>query len=197
MSRQYCSVDDVKKMLQVELEVQRAYLAAWQQVKILKKKDGSDFQNRKKTFEGASWEIESYSDDLHPVLKVYTRESHRGYISQELYMYVYTDEMSDDDPRKNQGKNYSSWSRKTYILTPEEAMQRIQEHIKHLHKDIDSITEQLDNFDKIYNSIKESFYQFSKVFKESCEPLRSNPKYPSMLEYALLELMGVESWAIR
>lgn len=188
------SYEDLLAELQRRLNTCRYELQLWSAVKVLKKKDGSDFAVKSKSFENARWEIPNYGDDLHPELVVGGYNNcNRAYEEFKLYMYLYTDELKDDDPRKTQGRAYASWSRETYVLTPDEVLERIQGRIEKLNKLIASYEEQINRSPQLYD---EFFAEVRKAFEhltDACSDLRDDPKFPTSLEYLVFDVLKNKS----
>jgi hypothetical protein len=186
------NLEDVKRDLQNNLISYQLEFELWSKVEIVKKKDGTDFQSRSKSFKNADWKIPNYSDDLHPVLSVTGRDARGNYKTFTLYMYIYTDELSDADERKAKGKSYSTISRPTYVYTPDEAYIVIKDRIMFLEKMISETKAQIEVapyiYDKFFGMIKSACLELKNMCIE-CGVRDESSKYPTSLEYDIFDAL--------
>ena len=183
-------LEDVKKELECRISDAKAEMNLWKNVKILKKKDGTDFANRSKSFENAKWIIPTYSDEFHPELIVRGYGDDGQWHKDTLYMYLYCDSMSDSDARKELGKKSSSIMRATYVLNTTEAYCAIQDRIASLAQSISIYEEELKNVDAIYNKFFDAVRSAFSTLTEDCKQYRLDEKYPSTLEYQMCKVLG-------
>lgn len=193
--------EDVRKKLENQLELDRLQLSLWKNVKILKKKDGTDFANPSKSFENADWNISpsKLNDSLHPCLYVSGRDK-RGCL-QEFWInaYLFTDEMKDSDERKAKGTENWHCVRGTYILTPDEVRAEILHRIASLEDRICNLEKQLEISETVYNKFFDSIHEALHNLKNDCLSLRRDyGKSPTSLEYGILEaLQNITSYDMR
>lgn len=183
------NVADIKLELIRRIEDAKFEASLWKDVKILKKKDGTDFATRSKSFENAKWMIPSFSDEFHPELKVMGQDSKGHWHEYVLYMYLYCDDMKPSDARKELGQKSASYMRATYVLTPSEAYVAIKDRIASLEASVSVLEAELREVNEIYLKF---FYKISEAFndlKEDCKQYRSDEKYPSSLEYLMCDVL--------
>ncbi len=189
------NLDDIKLSLTRQRDDYELEMSLWKKVKLLKKKDGTDFAVRSKSFENADWDTSSVGrDSCHPILKVSGRDERGCCKSFDLYMYVFTDELPSTDERKSRGQKLSPLSciRETYVLTPDEAYSAVQGRILFLERAIQRLTDQLNASDEIYDNFFEKIDEAYKQLKADCNKhsLRQDDgKHPCSLEYALIDVL--------
>lgn len=187
----YRNLDDVKKSLVKDLNRVKFEKELWEKVEIVKKKDGSDFSVRSKSFKNAKWVIPSYSDSLHPELSVSGfNDANHTWEDFSLNMYIYTDTLPDEDERKSLGKSAWTYSRATYILTPDEAKSRIDSRILDLDLVIARLEKELEIADAVYckfiNAVADAIEELEK--DTECVRFGSNCNHSS-LEYRIIDVL--------
>lgn len=185
------NLDDVKKALVKDLNRVKFEKELWEKVEVVKKKDGSDFAVRSKSFKNASWGIPSYSDSFHPELSVSGfNDSNYTWETFSLNMYIYTDTLPDEDERKSLGKSAWTYSRATYILTPDEAKSRIDGRILDLDLAIARLEKELEIADAVYckfiNAVADALEELEK--DTECVRFGSNCNHSS-LEYRIIDVL--------
>ena len=181
--------EDVKKSLESRLSDYELEQKLWNEVKVLKKKDGTDFSNRSKSFENASWTIPAYQDAHHPELKVCGRNERGEWKEFTLYMYDYADELSEGDERKTRAEGGNTFTRATVVLTPDEAMIRIGYRVLNIVSASYALKKQLEELERIYDEFFTAIEDAFKGLKENCKGFRSNDNIPSTIEYMLLDVL--------
>lgn len=184
-------IADIKLELMDRIEDAKFEISLWKQVKILKKKkDGTDFANRVKSFENAKWTIPTFSDEFHPELIVSGYDSKGKFRDYCIFAYLYCDDMSASDARKELGKQTASYMRPTYVLTPDEVYIAIKDRIASLERSITILEAEFNDVDDVYfrffNAVESAF----KTLNEDCKQYRNDEKYPSSLEYAIAKVLG-------
>ena len=190
---------DVKKKLEDMLEDYKLQLSLWKKVKILKKKDGTDFANASKSFENADWSTSGLDGVSHPCLYVRGRNN-RGLLREYwINAYLFTDEMKDTDERKAKGTANYSCVRGTYVLTPDEVGAEIKHRIACIEDIVCSLEKQLEISEAVYNKFFDSVFVALKALKNDCLALRKDDgKSPTSLEYAIIEaLQNITSYDLR
>lgn len=159
---------------------------AWEKVKRLYKKDGSEFAIKQKNIDGASFGKYNPNEDwMHPYLTVYYYCGSR-YEEESIPMYLYIDTMKKDDSRlenKDQIKEDSCcWVRSTYLFNIDECFEAIQEHIKFLNSKIEDYEKQLAIVEEITQKADSIINQANELLKD--ERL-SDGYYHNTLGYAI------------
>lgn len=182
MSREIRQFEDIKNALERDINMAKFEKKLWEGVKLLKKKDGTDFAVRSKSFENASWCYESYSDEWHPILKVSGRDDKVGYQNFQLYCYIYADELKKDDPRKEKAHKTAPYVRDTYVYSNEEVMEMIANCIQSLDNRIKSLEKEVKISKKIYDGCIEELKKIGKKIKGKFDSFRIGDDMTS-LEY--------------
>jgi len=182
MSREIRQFEDIKNALERDINLAKLEKKLWEGVKLLKKKDGSDFAVRSKSFENANWTYESYSDEWHPILKVSGRDDKVGYQNFQLYCYIYADELKKDDPRKEKAHKAAPYVRDTYVYSNEEVMKMITNRIQSLDNSIKALEKEVKISKKIYDDCIEELKKIGKKIKGKCDSFRDGDNMTS-LEY--------------
>ena len=120
--------DEFKKTLENYLEECETKLELWKNVKRLSKKDGSDFQNFGKNFEGAKVDRSAYSDTEE--LNVHGRTKSGRWIEDTILVF---------------GRNYQ------HPLTVSGAFEKIELRIKYYEVKIRNCKLQIAHAERIYN----------------------------------------------
>ena len=182
------NLEDIRKELESRIAEYKAEIEAWRNVEILKKKDGSDFALKSKSFKNAKWYIESYSDEFHPKLKCYGRVGYR-YVDFEIDAYIYTDNLPESDARKNLGKSAGSFMRPTYVFSVDEVAEAIKARIAVCEKRVANVSAQLAESEVIYNEFFGSVNAALAKMRETCKKFKED-NYACSLEYLLRDAMA-------
>ena len=156
---------------------------AWENVKRLYKKDGSEFAVKQKNVDGAFFGKYTPCEDwMHPHLTVYYGSR---YQTESVAMYIYVDELKKDDSRlenKDQIKEGGSFTRSTYVFNIEECFEAIKKHIKILDEIIEGYEKQLAIVEEIAQKADLIINQANELLKD--ERL-ANGYYHNTLGYAI------------
>ena len=182
MSREIRQFEDVYNALVRDINMAKFEKKLWEGVKLLKKKDGSDFAVRSKSFENAVWGCESYSDEWHPVLKVSGRDDKVGYQNFQLYCYIYADELKKDDLRKEKAHKAAPYIRDTYVFTNEEVMEMVANQIQNLDNRIKALEQEIKISKKMYEDCIKELKKVGAKIKSKCDSFRDSDNMTS-LEY--------------
>lgn len=163
----YRNLEDIKNDFEKRLAENKRKLELWKSVKRLTKKDGSDFVNINKNFDGAEL-YKSWST-------YYFRVS--GRMTGRFYHYI-EDEI------------YIGHEEKTAGELAELTAKRIEE----LTNRVDNYEKQLEALSKIFAKYNEKIEAFYKELKEDCEKFRYNES-KSPIEYAIEDY--VKSYYVR
>jgi len=187
MNKEIRDFEDVRRSLLDSIETAKLEKELWSKVKVLKKKDGSDFASRAKSFKNANYGCERYSDDHHPVLTVSGRNSRGVNCSYTIWAYINVTDLPKDDPRREKAdKPYYSCTIPTYLYTPDELFEQIKKRISQLDYLIVSLEKQLEMSKTLYNELVDAVKKSLECIKNQCKEFREDDKkYPCSLEYNL------------
>lgn len=141
---------------------------AWENVKRLYKKDGSEFAIKQKNIEGASFGKYNPNEDwMHPYLTVYYGLRCQN---ESIPMFLYIDTMKKDDLRLNNKDQIKEDScccvRSTYVFNIEECFEAIQEHINFLNSKIEDYKKQLAIVEEITQKADSIINQANELLKD-------------------------------
>lgn len=182
MGREIRQFEDIKNALERDINLAKFEKRLWEDVEVIKKKDGTDFAKRSQSFKNARWTVESWSDEFHPVLKVRGRDDKVGYQDFQLYCYLYADTLKKDDPRLEKAVKLPVFIRDTYIFTVDETRQLIRDRIQNLEQTISKLEEELRISKQVYDECIEGLKALGKKVKSWCDDLRTEDNMTS-LEY--------------
>ena len=174
MSREIRHFEDIKRNLERDISMAKFEKKLWERVEVQKKKDGSDFSSKYKSFKHASWTWENYSDEFHPEILVDGRDDKVGYQKFWLYCYIYADEMKKDDPRLERVNKLPNYTRDTYVLTVDETKQLIADRIKALDQRIKNLESELKSSKKLYDACVKELKSLGDKIKKSCDGFRDS-----------------------
>ena len=162
------SVNDITLKLENYKKEYEEKKQAWEQVKRLYKKDGSEFANKQKNIDGASFGKYNPNEDwMHPYLTVYYGSR---YQEESIPMFLYIDTLKKDDSRlsnKDQIKEDGCCCvRSTYIYNIDECFEAIQEHIKFLNDKIEDYKKQLAIVEEITQKADLIINQANELLKD-------------------------------
>lgn len=183
---QVYNFEGIKKELENRREEASARLEAWRQVKRLTKKDGSDFAIFSKNFEGLSHTPSA--NDIYPCISITTRADFR-YISDDINIYLYVDEMSEEEkqPRAGIFHRFNSYTRDVYHMTIDEVFsEAISKRIAYLTDYIDCLNMQLEAIEQAYIDYLKALEETSANLKKAVIFNPSNSKYPHQDSYYLI-----------
>lgn len=141
-------------------------LKAWEDVKRVTKKDGSDFAVYSKNFDNCKIGRESWGETNE--LKIFVYFKGVGYHSNAICCY---DTLEKDDPRNGSPR---AWARGAclkngYLLTVDEVFKRIESHKEYLRKRIESLTDAIANYDKVIEFLEEVQKQYNSIKEQNTQ----------------------------
>lgn len=172
--------EDIRKRLEAGIDYYNARIEAWGKVKRATKKDGTDFAAYGKNFEGAEtgkyYGIESA---MHPYLTVAFRNGNKY---ETDHMRVYLDERDSDYQKNPEREAYTgeTWTYDTERLTPDEAMQAIQNHIAKYTAWKEKDENELKNLDECFEEVESHVQAIRDMLKRA-----KGEELSSTLVYAL------------
>ena len=139
---------------------------AWESVRRLYKKDGSEFASKQKNVDGAFFGKYTPCEDwMHQYLTVYYGSRCQ---TESIAMYIYVDTMKKDDSRlenKDQIKEGGSFVRSTYVFNIDECFEAIKKHIKLLDERIEGYEKQLSIVEEITQKADSIINQANELLK--------------------------------
>ena len=182
------TLDDLKADLNSYISIEKATVEAWKNVKLNKKKDGSDFAQISKSFTGAKvgryYPVETWFSPYITVDYEYTNsKGQKSYGSD--HMEIYTEEFADY--REKRQSPYSS-THFHYILTPDEIMEAIQKRISMFDNAAAQHQKELEKSEELYNKYMPQFSSLVSEMKAEANSLKSESnRFNSSLYYELKE----------
>ena len=160
------------------------FLFLLEKVEIKRKKDGTHFQNKNQTFVNGRIEIKSYSDSFHPSFVVSGRGKDGKYTSYDIDAYIYEEDLPKDDERRKMCKSSASFMKKTYIMTTDEIIEKIEKEKERQKDYIKNYTKQIEESKKLFDMVSEKVQELRDCIKEGTKQFRDSV-FPSSIEYAL------------
>ena len=161
------SVNDITLKLENYKKEYEEKKQAWENVKRLYKKDGSEFAVKQKNIDGASFGKYTPCEDwMHPYLTIYYGSR---YQTESIPMYIFIDAMKKDDSRlenKDQIKEGGSINRSTYLLNIDECFEAIKQHINFLNDKIKDYQKQLAIVEEITQKADSIINQANELLKD-------------------------------
>lgn len=182
MSENINSYARVLEELQRDLAMDLFEKSLWEKVEIVKKKDGTDFSVRAKSFKNAVWTVNSWQDSAHPVIEVSGRDNKVGYQKFQISCYINSDDLRKDDPRQTE-LNYGTVFIPTYIYKPDEVKKLIQDRIKQLDARIQCLEKQIEVSQEIYNECLSEIKSAFDKLRSRCDDIRIDKNTTSLEIY--------------
>ena len=182
------NLSDIIKTLKDEKEDTEKKLQAWQNFKIVTKKDGTPFAVLSKNFEGAA--IGKYSvveDSMHPYLTVNYQTECTGYHSNHIQIFYYLDELPESDERRKEYK--PQFIRQTVAKSFDEIREAVNNYMDELEKNIESYDVQLEKASTAYENYAKAIKEAKRQLKIDCG-LDENETYGNTLYYSVKELLN-------
>ena len=157
---------NIVKELENRIDEHEALLEAWQNVKRLHKKDGSDFSVLSKNFENAKIEDEPYS--LYPVkiVKVWNCGKSGKYYNEEIKCtQIVRYSKREIEPSRIIKETLLE---DRYDLTIDEIFEDIATRIEHHKNRIEELQNQIVMAEKYYNLVVEKMQEVKAILNEVC-----------------------------
>lgn len=136
------SLDTIQTSLKRQLAQNEAALKAWESVKHLTKKDGTEFKYISKSFENAKIDYDFLG---RPILKVHFHDDYNGYSNDEIDLYS-----SYNAYAKAQKYPENTYINRIHYLTPSEAMEDVNKKIEYYGNVINEKKETLEKLELLY-----------------------------------------------
>ena len=174
-------IEDITKNLNATLSHYELEKSPWEKVEICKKKDGSDFAIKSKSFKNAEYRIRYGT----PEINVYGRNPKTGsWADYSIDCYISENNLNKDDERRTKLESFGYF--KAYILTVDEIAEKIKNRIEILTRYIENIKAQIAECEVIYARFYDGLNNLIDALKNDCEKFRDD-KYKSNIEYAISE----------
>ena len=168
------NTENIKRELENRLATTLFKIEKWEQVEHLTKKDGSEFQNRKKAFKGCDYKTDyPINDTFHPVVEIcgrvdglkpeYNWKSCNSWITDTIYCYAYSDNTVNKKYNDREFVKPDTYSRPVYVLSNTEIMDEISEHIKSLKNYCVRLQNQIDNLNNYCEQVKNKLAELNSV----------------------------------
>ena len=157
----YNTLDEVITELEKRRKEAEAKRNAWAMVRINKKKNGDEFARIGQAVDGAK--VGGYypvEDSTHPYLSICTRANGCGYVSDEMPIYWYLDEMPKDDPRR--AEYVPQFIRQTTPKTPDEIRAALTERVAMYTERVKSYDEQIKNAPEVFRAYRDAIAKANK-----------------------------------
>lgn len=164
----YNTAEEVKNELQDRLNGINAEIAAWREVTIDRKKDGSEFAQIGRAIKGAKLSTEYPAHDAaHPVLYVYFKNGNK-YENNYINAFYFCDEMPDKGASRETVYN-GGFIRATSPMTAKELRQAITAHIAKLEKLAEAYEKQITICEKAFAVYRQKITEAEKELKALCD----------------------------
>lgn len=168
------SLDTIQTILKRRLAQNEAALKAWESVKHLTKKDGTEFKYISKSFENAKIDYDFLG---RPILKVHFHDDYNGYSNDEIRLYDSYNKYS-----KTQKYHENTYINRVHYLTPLEAMEVVSEKVKYYENVIDEKKETLEKLEALYI---EYTNKLKALYNEALDKCGDNKQLKSSIKEAL------------
>ena len=157
---------NIVKELENRIDEHEALLEAWQNVKRLHKKDGSDFSVLSKNFENAKVEDESYSIYPAKIVKVWNCGKSGKYYNEEIKCtQIVRYSKREIEPSRIIKETLLE---DRYDLTIDEIFEDIATRIEHHKNRIEELQNQIVMAEKYYNLVQNKMQEVKTILDEVC-----------------------------
>lgn len=159
-------LQSIIKKLENRIDEHEALLEAWQNVKRLHKKDGSDFSVLSKNFENAKVEDEPYSIYPVKIVKVWNCGKSGKYYNEEINCT----QLVRYSKRKVESSRIikETLLEDRYNLTVDEIFEDIATRIEHHKNRIEELQNQIVMAEKYYNLVQNKMQEVKTILDEVC-----------------------------
>ena len=179
------NLDGVKIELRKELNLARAYLAAWEAVQFVTKKDGTPFKLMSKNIVGATYCQQSFAMQAgENILRVTCFSEGYGYTHDEIPAYTFVKYLNDDE-MKAKTQNYmpkETLLHQVYRFDLDDIKKAVAARVEHFRKSISALEWQIENADYVYNKFKVAYSEAVHALAQG-----SRKGVDSRLYYAVFE----------
>ena len=158
---------NIVKELENRIDEHEALLEAWQNVKRLHKKDGSDFSVLSKNFENAKIEDEPYSIYPVKIVKVWNCGKSGKYYNEEIKCtQIVRYSKREIEPSRIIKETLLE---DRYDLTIDEIFEDIATRIEHHKNRIEELQNQIVMAEKYYNLVQNKMQEVKTILDEVCD----------------------------
>ena len=156
----YYNMDDIRTSLVKEIAINKAYIAAWENVSFPVKKDGKPFANMSKNISGAKYALESYARQTGEYeLTVYTQATMCGYIHDSIKAYKLVRYLKDES-MKAKTENYqnkNSYLEQVYKFDLDDIKKAVSDRIEYLKSYVSDLEKQLESLETVFRNFRAAY----------------------------------------
>ena len=157
------SCEEVINGLRNDKAEMEACLSAWENVSVLRKKDGSEFAQLGKALDGAKLIKDGIVADAdHPYIRVNYRCGAK-YLYDEFWGFWYLDDLPKDDPRR--AAYVPQFVRQTTPMTADEIREAIRKRIEAKREPVAQMEQDISAAEAAYMSFREALHNAEKELK--------------------------------
>ena len=159
------SKDEVMNKLRNDLTMEKARLSAWENVSVLRKKDGSEFAQIGKAISGAKLDKQSIPADAeHPYIFLHYCAEHK-YQSDWIPAFWYLDELPESDPRRSAYRK--QFVRQTCPMTADEVREAIAKRVSAVREYVEQFEQDISVAEETYNAFREAMHNAETVLRSA------------------------------
>ena len=164
-------LNEIITKLNYEIEQNKAFLIAWENVTFNIKKDGKPFQNMQKNISGASYHAISYSlqpGEYEITITAYVNKM--GYMTDTISCYELIRYLKDENKIKKL-HNYQpkiTYLEQVYKYDLEDIKNAIQERITYRKNRIISLTKQIEIVENCYTLFEQGYNNLLVQLEKNC-----------------------------
>lgn len=153
----YYNLDGIKTDIKKDIEINRAYLEAWEKVTFPTKKDGKPFVTMSRNIENATYTLVSYAMQIGEYeLTVYTHSNACGYVHDTIKVYELVKYLKDEKMLAKT-ENYmpkQQYLEQVYKFDLEDIKKAVADHIEYLKEYIADLEKQLENTETVFANFR-------------------------------------------
>ena len=152
------SMEDVLNGLKLDKRETELCKQAWENVVVLRKKDGSEYAQLGRALSGAKLDsgYSTAADSLHPYLTVYYKNGSH-YLNDSIAIFWYLDELPEADPRRSAYRR--QFVRQTVPMTAEEVRNAISARIQQKEQTISEYEQDISVCEQAYSAFRETMHK--------------------------------------
>ena len=155
--------EEIINGLRSDLAEEKACLSAWENVSVLRKKDGSEYANLSKALDGAKLIKDGIvADANHPYIRVYYKSGSKC-LYDEFWGFWYLDELPKDDPRRS--AYVPQFVRQTTPMTAEEVREAIKRRIDIKRGVVEEREKDISAAEAAYMTFRETMHKAEQELK--------------------------------
>jgi len=152
--------EEVMNKLRNDLTMEKARLSAWENVSVLRKKDGSEFAQMGKAISGAKLDKQRI-DAEHPYISLHYCAEHK-YQSDLIQAFWYLDELPESDPRRSAYRK--QFVRQTCPMTADEVREAIAKRVSAVREYVE---QDISVAEEAYNAFREAMHNADTVLRSA------------------------------